>query len=448
MMALTRQLGALPARLGLPGLTARLRLTLLYGGLFILAGTGLLGFTFWLFARATGTKVIPTRLSFTAHLRFPQLPGSLPPQRSLPLPGGGHGGARSPVALPCIRYHSHCVTQAVMNRQLRAAAVYANWVDLHALLTRSAIALAVMTVLAFLLGWLVAGRVLRPLRAITLTAETISSTSLHERLALAGPDDEFKKLADTLDGLLARLEGSFAAQRHFVVSASHELRTPLTLDQTVLQVALRNPRTTAEQWRATGEELLESGRQQERILEALLTLATSEAGLARRQPVDLREVAAALLHARRDQLQDRQIQIRASLDHAPLTGDPDLVERLAANLFDNAIQHNTAAGMVEVSTGTEDGQAVLSVENSGPAIPPAEIDRLYRPFQRLAATRASNDNGHGLGLSIVRAIATAHGAVLVTRPRAEGGLRIEATFPRPAHPARGVCRSELPAPAG
>ena len=437
MTALARQLAALPSRLGRPSLTARLRLTLLYGGLFILAGAGLLGFTFWLFARATATKVIPTRLSFTAHLRFPQvLPGAAVPQRILPAPGGGHGGARSPAALPCIRYHSHCITQTVMNRELRAAAVFANWVDLHALLTRSAIALAVMTVLAFMLGWLVAGRVLRPLRAITMTAETISSTSLNERLSLAGPDDEFKKLADTLDGLLARLEGSFAAQRHFVANASHELRTPLTLDQTVLQVALRNPRTTVEQWRAAGEELLESGRQQERMLEALLTLATSEAGLACRRPVDLREVSACLLHARRDQFQDHHIQIRASLDHAPLAGDPDLIERLAANLFDNAIRHNTADGTVEVSTGTWDGRAVLSVANSGPAIPADDIDRLYRPFRRLPGTCASNGNGngYGLGLSIVRAIATAHGAVLTTRPRAGGGLRIRAAFPAPRAP--------------
>ena len=142
---------------------------------------------------------------------------------------------------------------------------------------QSAIALAVMAVLSFVLGWMMAGRVLRPIRCITTTAEAISASSLHERLALDGPDDEFKKLANTLDGLLARLEESFAAQRHFAANASHELRTPLTLDRTLLQVALRNPATTAGQWRATAEELLESGCQQERILEALLTLAASEA---------------------------------------------------------------------------------------------------------------------------------------------------------------------------
>jgi len=351
MTALTRQLAGLPSRLGLPSPTARLRLTLLYGGLFLLSGAGLLGFTYWLVDRATGTKVLPAQIELPAR-------------------------ASSHVAPYCPAHYDHdlgCVPipTGLSLRDIRAAARYENWVDLHVLLVQSVIGLAVMAVLSFALGWIVAGRVLRPLRAITTTAEAISATSLHERLALDGPDDEFKKLADTLDGLLARLEESFAAQRHFVANASHELRTPLTLDKTLLQVALRNPRTTAEQWRAAGEELLESGRQQERVLEALLTMATSEARLTRRQPVDLQEVTASLLRARRDQMQCRQLQVQASLNPALLSGDPDLIERLAANLLDNAMQHNnTPAGTVEVITGTQDGRAVLSVANSGPAIPP------------------------------------------------------------------------------
>ena len=412
MTALTGQLAALPSRLGLPSPTARLRLTLLYGGLFTLSGAGLLGFTYWLVERATGTKVLPTQIE-------------LPARRSNHVP---------PFCPPSGHYGFGCVETRFPSRTIRTAAVYENWVDLHTLLIQSATALAVMAALSFALGWIMAGRVLRPLRAITTTAEAISAASLHERLALDGPDDEFKKLADTLDGLLARLEESFAAQRHFVANASHELRTPLTLDKTLLQVALRNPRSTAEQWRATGAELLESGRQQERTLEALLTLATSEGRLTRRQPVDLRDVTASLLRARRDQMQCRQIQVRASLNPARLSGDPDLIERFAANLLDNAVQHNTPAGTVEIITGSKDGRAVLSVANSGPAIPTAEIRRLYQPFQRLTTTRASNDDGHGLGLPIVRAIATAHGAALITRPRAEGGLHSQATFPSPDTP--------------
>jgi signal transduction histidine kinase len=401
MMSATRRLAAPAPWPRLPRRTARLRLTLLYGGLFTFAGAGLLAFTYWLFSRATaGAAIIP-------------LPGQRP---------GIH--ACRPASPGC-------------EVLFRAGAQHAHAVDLHVLLVQSAIALAVMAALAFALGWLVAGRVLRPLRAITATARAISATSLHERLALAGPDDEFKELADTLDALLARLEASFTAQRNFVASASHELRTPLTLDRTLLQVALRNPNGTIEQWRDTGQELLESGKQQERILEALLTLATSQAGLSRREPVDLSEVTAARLRAARSQIARRRLQVQTSLSRAPVLGDLDLIERLAANLLDNAVQHNTTAGTVEVTTGLQYGHAILSVANSGPAIPAGDIDRLYQPFQRLATARTSNGTGHGLGLSIARAIATAHGATLTTRARPEGGLHIQVSFPAGDSPPHG-----------
>ena len=211
-----------PLRLPRPRPTARLRLTLLYGGLFTVAGAALLGFTYWLFDRGTndGRRILPTGLP-------------------------GHGIACLPRDLHCIR----------IARAWRAQHTFA----LHTLLAQSGIALAVMAALAFVLGWLVAGRVLRPVRTITAAARAISATSLHERLPVTGPDDEFSELASTLNDLLARLEASFTAQRHFVANASHELRTPLTLDRTLLQVALRNPGTTTGQWRATGQELLESG---------------------------------------------------------------------------------------------------------------------------------------------------------------------------------------------
>jgi signal transduction histidine kinase len=374
MTSLARRGAASASWLWLPRRTARLRLTMLYGGLFTVCGAGLLGFTFWLFDRATaGQRMFPA----------------------------GTVGVLLPAEIHAF--------------------------DLHALLVQSGIALAVMAVLAFGLGWLVAGRVLRPLRAITATARAISATSLHERLALAGPDDEFKELADTLDGLFARLEASFTAQRNFVASAAHELRTPLTLDKTLLQVALRNPRRTAEQWRATGAELLESGHQQERVLEALLTLATSEAGIDRPEPADLARVAAACLAS--VDAGRRGLHVASSLSPAPLLGDPDLITRLVANLVDNAVRHNVPGGTVEVSTARRDGRAVLSVANSGPVIPPGEIGRLLQPFQRLASTRSSDGDGHGLGLPIVRAIATAHGAALTTRARPGGGLHVEVSFP-------------------
>jgi signal transduction histidine kinase len=402
--SLADRITAPPSWLRLPRRTAQLRLTMLYGSLFTLCGAGLLGFTFWLFDRATAGKRL-LRLTGTGGTQIP-VQGSTPPAACRHVP---------PSAIPgCLEGLGEGQTHAF---------------DLHALQVQSGFALAVMVVLAFGLGWLVAGRVLRPLRAITATARAISATSLHERLAMAGPDDEFKELADTLDGLLARLEASFTAQRNFVASAAHELRTPLTLDKTLLQVALRNPRSTAEQWRATGTELLESGQQQERILEALLTLATSEAGIGRHEPADLAKVTAACLAFLGAEARHRGLHLETSLGPAPLLGDPDLITRLVANLLDNAVRHNVPGGTVEVQTVRRDGCAVLSVANTGPVIPPGEIGRLLQPFQRQASARSSDGDGHGLGLPVVRAIATAHGATFTTRARSGGGLQVQVSFP-------------------
>jgi signal transduction histidine kinase len=382
----------LAARLPLPRPTARLRLTLLYGGLFTLAGAALLGFTYWLFERGTngGRSILPT-----------------------PPPGRG---------IMCLPSDLHCLQLA---RAWRAQ----HTLDLHTLLAQSGIALAVMAAFALALGWLVAGRVLRPVRAITATARRISATSLHERLTVTGPNDEFSELAGTLNDLLARLEASFTAQRNFVANASHELRTPLTLDRTLLQVALRNPGTTSEQWRATSQDLLESSLSQERLLEALLTLATSEGGLSNRGPADLSEAAAASLRTARPKAARQQLQMETSLHPAPVLGDPDLIERLAVNLLDNAVRHNTRDGTVHLTTGQRGGRAIISVTNTGPVIPPAEISRLFRPFERLATPRASNGRGNGLGLSIVAAIADAHNATITADARPEGGLRVRVSFP-------------------
>jgi signal transduction histidine kinase len=408
MTSLAGRLGGPRIWLRLPRWTARLRLTLLYGSLFTVCGAGLLGFTFWLFYRGTAGETI---VSASAAVGTPVLRG----QRSqVVLPPAACRHVHPPSLVGCVERYA----------QQRAHAF-----DLHTLLVQSGFALAVMAVLAFALGWLVAGRVLRPLRSITATARAISATSLHERLALAGPDDEFKELADTLDGLFTRLEASFNAQRNFVASAAHELRTPLTLEKTLLQVALRNSRSTAEQWRATGAELLESGLQQERILDALLTLATSEGGLSRHEPIDLAKVATACLKSAGAEAGRRGLDVETSIGPAPMLGDPALITRLMANLADNAVRHNVPGGTVEVSTAWRDDRAVLTVANSGPVIPPGEVGRLMQPFQRLATARSSYGDGHGLGLPIVRAIATAHGATLSTRARAEGGLHVQVSFP-------------------
>ena len=398
--------------LRLPRRTARLRLTVLYGALFTAAGAAVLGVTFWLFQRATAGAVFPLNSHFAPVYRGTKC------QVTVPRPS--HPGGFIASVPPGCR---------VLLRNQAAALDRLHTIDLHTLIIQSAFALAVMAALAVVLGWLVAGRVLRPLRTITATARRISATSLHERLAVNGPDDEFTELAGTLNELLARLQASFTAQRHFVASASHELRTPLTLDRTLLQVALRDTGATVEQWRSTGQEVLESGKQQERLLEALLTLATSEAGLARREPVDLAEVTTASVLAADREIKHQRLHVTASTDAAPVLGDPDLIERLVANLLDNAVRHNVPGGTVELTTRTRDGRAILSVASSGPMIPPAEVDRLFQPFQRLNAARTSNGSGHGLGLSIVAAIATAHDAVITAHAPPEGGLHIEVSFP-------------------
>ncbi|MEU8235910.1 HAMP domain-containing sensor histidine kinase [Actinoplanes sp. NPDC048967] len=300
--------------------------------------------------------------------------------------------------------------------------------DLARVVTASAAGLAAMGLVALVLGWLIAGRFLRPLREITATARDISASNLHRRLGRTGRNDEFTELAATLDDLFARLEASFTAQRDFVANASHELRTPLTAQRALLQVALADPDVTVESLRAVGRDVLDLGAAQERLIDALLTLATGEQGVEHREPFDLADVAGAVVTGRQDEAQRRDLEVRVQLDTAPATGDRRLVESLVANLVDNALRHNTPGGSVELRTAAVDGRATLTVRNTGAVIPPAELDRLFQPFQRLGAQRLGHSGGHGLGLAIVRAIATAHGATLVPAAPPEGGLAIEVRF--------------------
>jgi signal transduction histidine kinase len=281
----------------------------------------------------------------------------------------------------------------------------------------------------------IAGRALRPIRTITETARDISASSLHRRLALEGPDDELKQLGNTVDGLLARLEISFEAQRQFVANASHELRTPLTLERTLLEVALSDPNASIDSYRRTCEQLLAVGEQQERLIEALLTLSRSQRGLDSRQPVDLAAITATAAAA----ADHDGLVLDTALLPAQTTGNPRLVERLVANLLSNAIHHNIDDGSVSITTETRDGHAVLTVSNTGPTIPASDLERIFQPFQRLDPGRANNNgNGLGLGLSIVQAIANAHGATITTDAQADGGLQIQISFPAertlaPAH---------------
>ncbi|MGH9213431.1 MAG: sensor histidine kinase [Acidimicrobiales bacterium] len=392
----------------------RLRLTLLYGGVFLVAGAALLVITYLLVQRSTNAFVIfnrqPTPTSETAE-----------PFVTRASPDELDNATAQPDAAD-----SAAIQQA---QRAYAAAIQQHETFLHQLRTQSAVALGVMAIAAVALGWLVAGRVLRPLRTMTTTAQRISEHSLHERLAIQGPGDEMKELADTIDSLLGRLETAFEAQRRFVANASHELRTPLTVERTLLEVTLADPHASASDLRATCQEILDSGAQQETLIDALLTLARSERGLDRWEHFDLAAVTAKIIDARRPDAQRHEHQIDVDLNPAPTAGNPDLAERLVANLVDNAICHNVKGGVIQVTTANRHDRATLAVVNSGQVVPPEDINRLFQPFQRLGTDRTNHPDRHGLGLSIVHAIAIAHNANLAAHPRPEGGLKVEVSFP-------------------
>jgi signal transduction histidine kinase len=400
-----RWLAARWAQARLPGRTIRLRLTVVYGSLFLVSGAALLTITYFLVRRQyTGNFFISSgRAGVISVVREGGSSATAPASGEL---GPVIGIAPSP-------------TEVVAAAQAQSTAA------LHQLLVNSGIALAIMAILSIWLGWAIAGRVLRPLRTITNAARDISASNLHRRLALEGPDDELKQLGTTFDGLLGRLEASFEAQRQFVAHASHELRTPLTLERTLLEVALRDPHATVDSLRRTCEQVLAVGQQQERLIEALLTLSRSQRGLDDHEAVDLAAIAAAAAAA----IDHDGLTLATRLGPAGTTGDPRLVERLVANLVGNAVRYNVPQGRVTIETDTRAGRAVFTVTNTGPQIPPAELTRLFRPFQRLDAHRSSDADGLGLGLSIVDAVAQAHSATIAARPGSDGGLQIEVAFP-------------------
>jgi signal transduction histidine kinase len=296
------------------------------------------------------------------------------------------------------------------------------------LLVGSAIALTVLIPVALWLGWFTAGRFLHPVRAITSTARAISAGNLDRRLDLGESTDELTELGRTLDDLFARLEASFDAQRHFVANASHELRTPIAGLRTLLEVALADPHADAETLRSVCREALVLGDHQERLVQALLVLATSERDVTTWDPLDLAHITHDVLTSRRAQAVGQGIHLVDRLEPAPMTGDPKLLESLVANLVDNAIRHNHPNGFVEIATRTSSTQSTLTVINSGPVIAEDQLQRLLQPFQRLRRERVRE--GFGLGLAIVNAVARAHHGELTVRARPDGGLCATTTFTR------------------
>lgn len=370
-----------------------MRLSLIYGALFLVSGAALLAITYLLVA---GVPVAPP-LGFN------------------PPAGSGNG---------------------VIGIAVERAHV------LQALLLRSGIALGIMALVSFWLGWLVAGRALRPVRTITSTARRITEENLHERLALSGPDDELKELGDTIDELLARLEGAFDAQRDafdaqraFVANASHELRTPLAMMRTSLDVVTRKSRPPSEDASVLAAKVRKGLDQADRLLESFLVLARAQRGMVDDlHTVPLASLAASALDARANDVTGRRLSVRTALSDADVIGNETLLSRMVANVVDNAVRHNELGGCIDLTTDADDHFARFVVESGGPRLDQHKVDQLAEPFRRLGAERTASDDGLGLGLSIVAAIANAHGGTLDLRARAEGGLRVTLALPRAGHP--------------
>jgi hypothetical protein len=488
-MPLSKRLAGLAFRAHLPRRTVRLRLTAMYGALFLLSGAGVLAITYLLVHESPGeaffinrsgggpaVQVFPTKVgpfggSGVTIKGSASRTGPAPPlaslrtlapaqaakaprvqeTRILVTPHGesrisrtqavktSHGGQTRILATPKAESGNSSaqaenvptVKQAeAQARQLRAQATSQRSDELHQLLVKSGIALGIMAVVSIALGWLISGRVLRPLRTMTAATRRISEDNLHERLALQGPDDELKDLADTIDGLLARLEAAFDAQRRFVANASHELRTPLAMMRTSLDVAVAKPEPLPPQVGVLEGKLREGLDQADRLLESFLALARAQHGaLVEQASVSLAQIAAEVIRTHSEAIAAKGIAVRESLHDAQVTGSETLLARMIENVIDNAIGHNEPGGWMSVQTGVDGERVRVVVESSGPLLEQSKVSELAQPFRRLAAERTGSENGVGLGLSIVAAIAGAHGGTLELTARPEGGLCVQLLLP-------------------
>jgi signal transduction histidine kinase len=427
-----------------------LRLTLLYGGVFIVAGAGLLAITYGLFEHSqnTGASTVAIRgvqfrlpagaaFSVTAAGSPPQANYTVRPGIRPTVVGSAHGrttstvvprGGTPPTEL-LNKFRSSGQKQLVKlaqraNHKLKAQQA----ADARSLLEWSGVALAVVALLSIGLAWWLSGRALRPLRTMNARAREISAENLHERLSTDDRGDELGELGATFDALLARLEAAFESQRRFVANASHELRTPITLERTLAEVALADPDASVDSLRRVCERVVTSTEQQERLLDALLTLARSEGGVAAGEPVDLAILVDDALAARASQL--AEIEVTRDLQPAPMVGDVALLERVVGNLLDNAIVHNSGdARWIRVSTGERDGRPGLVIVNSGELIDPDRIEGLFEPFRRGGGDRVvGRGDGLGLGLSIVKAVTVAHAGRVDAIALPDGGLEFELRF--------------------
>lgn len=383
--------------------TIRIRLTLLYGGMFMIAGILLLSIIYLLAA--------------TALHSANELPFKLLPESKIQLTSNS-----CPALTPGLSADE-------ANAALKACVAEQRQHALDDLLTRSLMALVGLSVIAFAFGYAMAGRVLSPLGRITRTARRVAGTDLTRRIELDGPDDELKELADTFDDMLDRLERAFTAQQRFVANASHELRTPLAINRTLLEVHLSDPGAPVE-LQQLGKTLLATNERSEQLVEGLLLLARSDNEIVDRKPVDLAEVASRAIDQARGEAEAKGVEIRGERAPAAVQGNGVLLERIALNLVQNAVRYNVREdGWVSVTTELQQGQAVLLVSNTGPVVPAYEIDNLFEPFRRLRTERTGSDKGVGLGLSIARSVARAHGGRIIAEPREGGGLVMRVTMP-------------------
>jgi two-component system sensor histidine kinase VanS len=384
--------------LHLPSRTVRLRLTLLYGGLFLVSGVALLATTYLLFRGSTGVDLI--------------------------VPTGAQHGPTSPGGRGDVLPNPDVIRQV---RQMYAGAVARSTHGLHQGLIQSGIALAIMTVVSIALGWLVAGRVLRPLRTMTATTRQISERNLNQRLALPGPRDELKDLADTVDGLLARLEAHIAEQQRFAANASHELRTPLAITQTLLDVARNDPDRGNDD---LVDRLHFVNARAIDLTEALLLLSRADQRSFVREHVDLSLLAEEATETLLPLAEKRGVSIETSGDMTPTIGSHALLLQMTTNLVHNAIVHNLPEhGTVWVTTSVHPETVVLTVENAGQQLTPQLVSTLAEPFQRGTERIRTDHAGAGLGLAIVNSIAEAHDGALTLTPRAAGGLCVTVQLP-------------------